>query len=45
MSGLVTSASGDDATIAIGFKSLAANPLFGRKVSLIATAVVVTSSV
>jgi hypothetical protein len=41
----VTSASGDDATIAIGFKSLAANPLFGRKVSLIATAVVVTSSV
>ena len=43
--GPVTSASGDDATIAIGFRSLAANPLLGRNVSLIATAVVVTSSV
>ena len=42
---LVISDSGLDATIATVLKSLAVNPLFARKVSLIANAVVVTSSV
>jgi hypothetical protein len=42
---LVISDSGEDATIATVLKSLAAKPLFLRSVSLIASAVVVTSSV